>query len=78
MAIRKALSGWVFGSEALLEDFVWSNLQPLFGLTPLKRQYYCNNEVSDILAIDDRGGLVILELKNVEDRYLIQQLTRYL
>jgi RecB family endonuclease NucS len=77
MAIRKALSGWVFGSEALLEDFVWSNLQPLFGLTPLKRQYYCNNEVSDILAIDDRGGLVILELKNVEDRYLIQQLTRY-
>jgi RecB family endonuclease NucS len=77
MSIRKTLSGWVFGSEATLEDFVWINLQKLFDLTPLKRQYQCNNEISDILAVDDRKRLVVLELKNVEDRYLIPQLTRY-
>jgi RecB family endonuclease NucS len=33
--------------------------------------------VCDILAIDAQHQLHILELKNSEDRYLIQQLTRY-
>lgn len=36
-----------------------------------------NGEVCDILAIDTLGGLVIIELKNGEDRYVVQQLTRY-
>ncbi|HEY9749677.1 MAG TPA: hypothetical protein V6C63_13415, partial [Allocoleopsis sp.] len=36
-----------------------------------------SGEICDILAVDDHQGLAILELKNVEDRYLIQQLTRY-
>ncbi|MFN8903611.1 MAG: endonuclease NucS domain-containing protein, partial [Pseudanabaena sp.] len=51
--------------------------QSLNCYTPLKQQYISNGEICDILAVDDDKGLVILELKNVEDRYLIQQLTRY-
>jgi RecB family endonuclease NucS len=77
IALQKTPSGWEFVSEIALEQFIWANLQPLFGFTPLKRQYACGGEICDILAADDQNQLVILELKNVEDRYLIQQLTRY-
>jgi RecB family endonuclease NucS len=77
VALHKTPSGWEFVSEAALEKFIWANLTQLFGLTPLKQQYICNGEISDILALDDDKGLVVLELKNAEDRYLIQQLTRY-
>lgn len=77
LALRKAAMGWEFVSEATLEKFVWENLQELFGIYPLRQQYICQGEISDILAVDNEGGLVVLELKNVEDRYLIQQLTRY-
>ena len=75
--LRQKLSGWEFISEAALEKFVWGNLSALFGLSPLKQQYITQGEICDILATDANGGLVILELKNTEDRYLIQQLTRY-
>lgn len=68
---------WQFESEAYLEDFVWANLESLLGLTPLKRQYFVKGEVCDILALDENRRLVVLELKNVEDRYVVQQLTRY-
>ncbi|MBD2255822.1 endonuclease NucS domain-containing protein [Nostoc parmelioides] len=47
------------------------------GFTPLKRQYAVKGEVCDILALDEQQQLVIIELKNAEDRYVIQQLTRY-
>ena len=77
LALRKAATGWEFVSEAALEKFIWENLQELFGIYPLRQQYICQGEISDILAVDNEGGLVVLELKNVEDRYLIQQLTRY-
>ncbi len=77
VALHKIPSGWEFVSEAALEKFIWANLKQLFGITPLKQQYICNGEICDILAVDDDKGLVVLELKNVEDRYLIQQLTRY-
>ncbi len=77
VALYKAPSGWEFVSEAALEQFIWENFKKIFGVNPLKRQYICNGERCDILAVDDHKGLVILELKNVEDRYLIQQLTRY-
>jgi RecB family endonuclease NucS len=43
----------------------------------LKRQYFVRGEVCDILAVDDNRQLVVLELKNLEDRYIVQQLTRY-
>jgi len=52
-------------------------LKPLLNLTPLKRQYFVKGEICDILAVDDNRQLVVLELKNTEDRYIVQQLTRY-
>lgn len=42
-----------------------------------QRQYYLNNQVCDLLAVAQNNQLVIVELKNTEDRYIIQQLTRY-
>lgn len=77
VTLQQTAQGWAFSSEAALENFVWNNLHSLLGYTPLERQYVCNGEVCDILAVADDRSLVILELKNVEDRYLIQQLTRY-
>ena len=76
-ALRKTGEGWEFASEVALEDFVWGNLQQLLGFTPLKRQYPVKGEVCDILALNETRQLVILELKNAEDRYVVQQLTRY-
>ena len=75
--LRKTGSGWEFESEIDLEDFVWANLQQLLGLIPLKRQYRVNAQICDIVAIDENKRLVVLELKNCEDRYVVQQLTRY-
>ena len=75
--LRKTGTGWEFASEAALEDFVWANLEQLFGLTCLKRQYYINGQVCDILGLSENKQLVVLELKNTEDRYIVQQLTRY-
>jgi len=68
---------WKFNSEADLETFVWDNLKNLFNLQPLKRQFSIRGEFCDILAIAENKTLVIIELKNTEDRYLVQQLTRY-
>jgi RecB family endonuclease NucS len=76
-ALRKTGEDWEFASEAALEDFVWDNLQQLLGFTPLRKQYAVKGEVCDILALDEAKQLIILELKNTEDRYVIQQLTRY-
>ncbi|MEI6428030.1 MAG: endonuclease NucS domain-containing protein [Pseudanabaena sp. ELA607] len=73
----KTDEGWKFSTEADLEDFVWRNIGKILGLTPLKRQYSIQNDCCDIIAIAESGQLVIIELKNVEDRYVVQQLTRY-
>ncbi len=73
----KTAQGWEFESEEALEDFAFTNLKQLLGLTPLKRQYIVNGQICDILAVDDNKRLVVLELKNSEDRYIVQQLTRY-
>ncbi len=75
--LKKTGQGWGFANEAALEDLVWDNLKLLFNLTPLKRQFFVRGEVCDILAADDNQQLVVLELKNTEDRYIVQQLTRY-
>ncbi|MBD2341801.1 DUF91 domain-containing protein [Calothrix sp. FACHB-156] len=76
-ALRKTGTGWEFASEAALEDFVWNHLSQLLDLVPLKRQYAVRGEICDILALKQTKQLVILELKNTEDRYIVQQLTRY-
>lgn len=75
--LRKTAQGWQFASEAALEDFVWVNLKQLLKMTPLKRQYSVKGQFCDILAVDENNRLVVLELKNAEDRYIVQQLTRY-
>lgn len=77
VSLRKTASGWEFDSEEALEDFVWANLPALFGLTPIKRQHIVKGQFCDILALGENNGLVVLELKNAEDRYVVQQLTRY-
>ncbi len=75
--LRKTTERWAFESELALENFAWANLEELFGLTPLDRQYCSKGEFCDILALDKQKRLVIIELKNSEDRYIVQQLTRY-
>ncbi|EAW34989.1 hypothetical protein L8106_21804 [Lyngbya sp. PCC 8106] len=75
--LRKSREGWEFENEAALESFVWKNLSSLLGLKPLKQQHRVRGEVCDILAIDPCQRLIILEVKNSEDRYIVQQLTRY-
>jgi len=76
-ALRKTGENWEFASEAALEDFIWDNLTQLLNLTPLARQHSELGEYCDILAINNQQQLTIIELKNSEDRHIIQQLTRY-
>ena len=76
-ALCKAVTGWTFANEAALEKFVWEHLHELLGITPLKRQHISNSEICDILAVGSDRALTVVELKNAEDRYLVQQLTRY-
>ena len=49
--IQKTADSWGFGNERALEDFVYENLQPLLGLTPLARQHNLAGDIFDILAI---------------------------
>jgi len=78
MTILKQLGNqWIFDSETELEDFIWHNLKNIFGFYPLKRQHYVSEQYCDILAFNDDQQLIIIELKNAEDRYVVQQLTRY-
>jgi RecB family endonuclease NucS len=68
---------WQFDTEFSLEEFIWVSLEPLLSLQPLARQYSTEGQICDILAITPERQLVVLELKNVEDRYVVPQLTRY-
>lgn len=77
VSLRKVFDGWEFSSELALENFIWERLEDLLQLKPFQRQYAVMGEVCDILALTPERQLVILELKNTEDRYIIQQLTRY-
>lgn len=75
--LRKSGQGWIFTEERVLEDFLWLHLESALDLIPLKRQFTIKGEYCDILAKTSNGQLVVLELKNCEDRYIIHQLTRY-
>ncbi|MEH2239534.1 recombinase RecB [Nostoc sp.] len=77
VALRKTDQGWKFIDESELETFVWDNLKEIFQLKPLTRQLSIKGEICDILAIGENNQLAIIELKNTEDRYVINQLTRY-
>lgn len=76
-ALRKTGTGWEFVSEEAVEDFVEAHLESLLGLTLIKRQFTVNEQRCDIIAVDENKQLVVVELKNAEDRYIVQQLTRY-
>ena len=52
-------------------------MSEIFNLVPLERQSNINGQICDILAVTQNKQLVIIELKNTEDRYVINQLTRY-
>ena len=56
-----------FKSEAELEKFVYGHLDELLSLQPIAKQYRINSDICDILAVDNRQRLSIIELKNVED-----------
>ncbi|MEG5057691.1 endonuclease NucS [Microcoleus sp. A2-C5] len=75
--LRKTGTGWEFVSEEAVEDFVEAHLESLLGLTVIKRQFTVNEQRCDIIAVDENKQLVVVELKNGEDRYIVQQLTRY-
>ncbi len=64
-----------FKSEFDLEELVWKHLEPLLQLHPLARQYATEGQVCDVLAIDVDRQLVVIELKNVEDRYVRRKRT---
>lgn len=68
---------WQFESEATFERLLWQNLEEWLNFQPLARQLRMCGEPCDILARSSKGKPVILELKNEEDRYVVQQLTRY-
>jgi RecB family endonuclease NucS len=68
---------WQFDTEFSLEEFLWVSLEPLLSLKSLARQYSTEGQICDILATTSDRQLVVLELKNVEDRYVVPQLTRY-
>ncbi|CDM96541.1 MULTISPECIES: endonuclease NucS domain-containing protein [Limnospira] len=68
---------WGFVNEEALENFLYRNLEQLLKIQPLERQYNVESQRCDILAVGDRQKLVVLELKNAEDRGIVQQLTRY-
>ena len=76
-SLKKTGSGWEFVSEEILEDFLYEHLEVLLGLNVLDKQHIVNSQRCDILAVDSQKKLVVLELKNVEDRGIVQQLTRY-
>ncbi|MEB3189293.1 MAG: endonuclease NucS domain-containing protein [Snowella sp.] len=75
--LRYSNGYWSFVDELELESFVWNHLSEIFNLTPLERQFNIKGQICDILALTNENQLVIIELKNVTDRYVINQLTRY-
>jgi len=75
--LRKTGIGWEFENEALLEDFLQRHLQTLLGLTVIAQQYAIDGQICDLVAVSETGQVAILELKNQEDRYIHQQITRY-
>lgn len=77
MALIQRGDSYQFGNEFELEELVWKQLPALLNLKPFKRQFSIRGQFCDILAIDEQRQLSIIELKNTEDRYVIQQLTRY-
>lgn len=68
---------WQFESEQALESLLWEHLGDWFQWQAIARQQSLGGEYCDIIIRDDQTRFAIVELKNTEDRYVVQQLTRY-
>jgi hypothetical protein len=68
-----------FESEQDLESYIEDRFEDIFpGLTLLSRQYTSQNQRCDLICTKKSNKqLVIIELKNQIDRYIIAQLIRY-
>jgi Endonuclease NucS len=68
-----------FESEQDLESYIEDRFEDIFpGLTLLSRQYTSANQRCDLIcAKKSNKQLVIIELKNQADRYIVAQLIRY-
>ncbi len=77
MTFIKSGQTWQFATESNLEEVVWRYLPELMNLKPVSRQFCISGKFCDIIAVDNFNRLVIVELKNTEDRYVVQQLVRY-
>ncbi|MBW4654091.1 MAG: hypothetical protein KME20_13800 [Kaiparowitsia implicata GSE-PSE-MK54-09C] len=75
--LKKVGSKWEFQSEVNLENFLYLCLDKMLGATPLKRQFLISGQFCDILAVEPDKRLLIIELKNKEDRYVVNQVSRY-
>lgn len=75
--LKQVQGDYTFYDEFELEHFVWSNLKAIFGFEPLTRQYYADENYADILALSSDRELVVIELKNSEELYLVRQLNWY-
>ena len=60
---------WQFRTEADLEELAWHHLPELLRLKPLSRQFSIGGKFCDILAVEPSQRLIVIELKNTEDRY---------
>jgi len=76
LSLQKTGEFWKFTSEEALEDYLYDSLD-ILDLKPLSRQLSVDGQFCDIIAIDQSNRITILELKNTEDRYVVQQLSRY-
>lgn len=76
--LRKAGLGWELETEEVLEDFSCQYINPLFRWKVLERQYTVNGQRCDILAVDQNQRLVIIELKNSEDRGILSNNLRHI
>lgn len=77
LSLQKTGEFWKFTSEEALEDYLYDSLNDILDLKPLSRQYSVDGQFCDIIAVDPSKRITILELKNTEDRYVVQQLSRY-
>jgi hypothetical protein len=68
-----------FESEQDLESYIEDRFEDIFpGLTLLARQYTSANQRCDLICVKKANKqLVIVELKNQIDRYIVAQLIRY-
>lgn len=75
--LKRVGETWFCENEAVLEDLLWRNLSYFLIWFPLKDNSRLMDRFVTSYALGKDGQLAILELKNIQDRYVVNQLTRY-